>query len=102
LSDGLAFSEFRGYEGWQPVAPSVTDDRIKITGGNDAMIAAYKAGIPANGQKVPDGAVLRYSGTPEKRPVLLSSLYPRRVLVWLGSAQISNSSGMLGEPSLSW
>jgi hypothetical protein len=58
VPNGLAFSEFRGYEAWQYVAPSVTDDRVKIIGGNPAMIAAYKAGFPANGKSFPDGAVL--------------------------------------------
>lgn len=58
VPNGLAFSEFRGYEAWQYVAASVTDDRIKIIGGNPAMITAYKAGFPANGKSFPDGAVL--------------------------------------------
>jgi hypothetical protein len=58
VPNGLAFSEFRGYESWQYVAASVTDDRVKIIGGNPAMIAAYKAGFPANGKPFPDGAVL--------------------------------------------
>jgi hypothetical protein len=36
----------------------MTDDRLKIIGGNPAMIAAYKAGFPANGKPFPDGAAL--------------------------------------------
>jgi hypothetical protein len=58
VPSGLAFSEFRGYESWQYVAASVTSDRVKIIGGNPAMIAAYQAGFPANGKPFPDGAVL--------------------------------------------
>src|ERR1700691_4558138 len=58
VPNGLAFSEFRGYEAWQYVAASATDDRIKIMGANPAMIAAYKAGFPANGKPFPDGAAL--------------------------------------------
>jgi len=58
VPDGLAFSEFRGYESWQYISASQTDDRIKIIGGNRLMIAAYQAGFPANGEQVPDGAVL--------------------------------------------
>ena len=58
VPDGLAFSEFRGYEAWQYVATSESDDRIKIIGGNPLMIAAYQAGFPANGKPAPDGAVL--------------------------------------------
>ena len=58
VPDGLGFAEFRGYEGWQYVAASVTDDRVKIIGGNPAIIAAYKAGFPANGKPFPDGVAL--------------------------------------------
>jgi hypothetical protein len=53
--DGITFGEFKGYEGWQDVAVSRTDALIKVIVGNRAMIAAYKAGIPDNGQKFPDG-----------------------------------------------
>ncbi|HTP85453.1 MAG TPA: cytochrome P460 family protein [Bryobacteraceae bacterium] len=58
VPNGLAFSEFRGYESWQNVATSVTDDRVKIIAGNPAMIAAYYDGFPGNGKAIPDGAVL--------------------------------------------
>jgi hypothetical protein len=53
---GLAMSEFRGYESWQAISMSRNDRVIAMTLGNPAMIEAYKAGIPANGQAVPDGA----------------------------------------------
>ena len=53
---GLAFSEFRGYEGWQAIATSSTDKAVAVILGNPAMIEAYRAGIPANGKPVPDGA----------------------------------------------
>jgi hypothetical protein len=53
----IAFSEFGGYETWQYVAPSVTNDQIKIIAANPVMIAAYKDGFPANGKPVPDGAM---------------------------------------------
>jgi hypothetical protein len=56
--NGIAFSEFRGYETWQYVSPSVTKDQIKIIAANPAMIAAYKDGFPANGKPAPDGAML--------------------------------------------
>jgi hypothetical protein len=55
--NGIAFSEFGGYETWQYVAPSVTNDQIKIIAANPVMIAAYKDGFPANGKPVPDGAM---------------------------------------------
>jgi len=53
---GLAMSEFRGYESWQAISMSRNDRVVAMTLGNPAMIEAYKAGIPANGQAVPDGA----------------------------------------------
>ena len=53
---GLAFSEFRGYEGWQTIGISRNDRVIAVILGNPAMIDAYQSGIPANGKPVPDGA----------------------------------------------
>jgi hypothetical protein len=53
---GLAFSEFRGYESWEVISMSSTDKAVAVIMGNPAMIAAFKAGIPANGKPVPDGA----------------------------------------------
>ena len=53
---GLAFSEFRGYEGWQAIGLSRSEKAVAIILGNPAMINAYRAGIPANGRAVPDGA----------------------------------------------
>jgi hypothetical protein len=56
--DGISIAEFPGYEAWPVIAPSQSDDAIKAILGNPAMIAAYAAGIPGNGQAVPDGAVM--------------------------------------------
>jgi hypothetical protein len=53
---GLAFSEFRGYEGWETISISQNGGVMAVILGNPAMMAAYKAGIPANGKLVPDGA----------------------------------------------
>jgi hypothetical protein len=53
---GLAFSEFRGYEAWQAISLSRSEKLVAVIVGNPAMIAAYEAGIPANGKPVPDGA----------------------------------------------
>jgi hypothetical protein len=55
VPNGLAFSEFRGYEGWQTIAIS-NGGLLAVILGNPAMIDAYKAGIPANGKPFPDGA----------------------------------------------
>jgi hypothetical protein len=53
---GLAFSEFRGYEDWRAVSVSQTEEKLKVILANPAMIDAYRAGVPGNGQPFPDGA----------------------------------------------
>src|SRR6478672_11209930 len=53
---GLSFAEFKGYEGWQVINVSHSEKLLAVILGNPAMIDAYKAGIPANGKPVPDGA----------------------------------------------
>ena len=58
VPDGLAFSEFRGYEDWQVVAVSQTGDLIEVILGNPEIIAAYQAGVPGNGKPFPDGSKL--------------------------------------------
>jgi hypothetical protein len=55
VPNGLAFSEFRGYEGWQTIGIS-HGGLLAVILGNPAMIEAYKAGIPGNGKPFPDGA----------------------------------------------
>src|SRR5690242_18599121 len=54
----VAFSEFRGYESWQNVAPSVTENGIKSILANPVMIKAYEDGIPGNGKPFPDGSMI--------------------------------------------
>src|SRR5260221_714496 len=56
VPNGLAFSEFKGYEGWQTLSISHNGALLAVILGNPAMIAAYKAGIPDNGKPFPDGA----------------------------------------------
>jgi hypothetical protein len=56
VPDGLAFSDFKGYEDWQVVAVSQTDDLLKAMVANPTMIAAYKSGVPGNGKAFPDGS----------------------------------------------
>jgi Cytochrome P460 len=58
VPNGLAFSEFRGYEDWQFVAPSQTDAQnvMRVILANPVMIKAYREGIPANGKPFPDGS----------------------------------------------
>ena len=56
VPNGLAFSEFRGYETWQDVAVSQTENGLKVIAANTAMINAYRQGIPGNGKHFPDGS----------------------------------------------
>ena len=58
VPNGLAFSEFRGYEAWQVVSISQDGDLIAAILANPVMIDAYLAGAPGNGKPVPDGAKL--------------------------------------------
>ena len=56
VPNGLAFAEFKGYEGWEVIATSQSEKLVAVIVGNPAMISAYKAGIPNNGKAFPDGA----------------------------------------------
>ena len=56
IPNGLAFSEFRGYESWPVISISHNGGAVAAILGNPEMINAYKAGIPDNGKPFPDGA----------------------------------------------
>jgi cytochrome P460 len=56
VENGLAFSEFKGYESWQVIAVSQGGPVMAVILGNPVMIEAYQAGIPGNGKPFPDGA----------------------------------------------
>ena len=53
---GLAFAEFKGYEGWQAISLSRNEKVVAVILGNPVMIKAYQTGFPGNGKAVPDGA----------------------------------------------
>jgi hypothetical protein len=55
---GIAFSDFKGYEDWSVVSSARTDEVLKVVVGNPAIINAYKAGVPGNGQPFPEGSKL--------------------------------------------
>ena len=55
-SSGIAFADFRGYEDWSVVSSARTDDVLKVIVANPAMMAAYKSGVPGNGQPFPEGS----------------------------------------------
>ena len=54
--NGVAFSEFKGYENWQDVAVSQTDTSLKVIAANPAMIKAYRSGVPGGGKHFPEGS----------------------------------------------
>jgi hypothetical protein len=56
VPNGLAFSEFRGYEAWQDVSISQNGNLMAATLANPVMIKAYLAGVPGNGKPFPDGS----------------------------------------------
>ena len=56
VPNGLAFSDFRGYENWQVVAVSQTENLLKVMVANPTMMDAYRAGVPGNGKPFPDGS----------------------------------------------
>ena len=74
---GLAFSEFRGYEGWQAISISRNERVLAMTLGNPAMIEAYRAGFPGNGKPVPDGAKMaKIHWTPKKNEFFPEATVP--------------------------
>ena len=56
VPNGLAFSEFRGYENWRDVAVSQTENGIKVVAANTVMINAYREGVPGNHKPFPEGS----------------------------------------------
>ena len=56
VPNGLAFSEFKGYENWQYVAVSQTETSVKVIAANPVMIKAYRQGVPGNGKAFPEGS----------------------------------------------
>ena len=62
VPNGLAFSEFRGYEDWQVVAVSQSGDLIEVIVANPVIIEAYRAGgLPGVGKHFPDGSKMARS-----------------------------------------
>jgi hypothetical protein len=99
VPDGLAFADFKGYEGWQLVSVSQTDDRLKVILANPAMIAAYKEGTPLNGKTFPDGAkIAKLQWKPKKSteaqfPVNVPDTFADIFLMEKDSKRFPNSGG---------
>jgi hypothetical protein len=56
VPNGLAFSEFRGFEDWATVGVSQSGELIEVILADPVMIEAYRAGVPDNGKPFPDGS----------------------------------------------
>jgi hypothetical protein len=74
---GLAFSEFRGFEGWHLVSMSQDGGLFAAILANPVMIAAYKAGFPGNGKPWPDGSKMaKIHYTPTKMKTFPAATVP--------------------------
>jgi hypothetical protein len=67
VPNGIAFSDFKGYENWQNVAVSQTENGLKVIAANTAMTKAYRSGIPGNGKNFPEGSkIVKIEWSPKK------------------------------------
>ena len=74
---GLAFSEFKGYEGWQTISISHSETMLAVTLGNPEMIKAFQSGIPGNGKPFPDGAKMaKIHWNPKKHETFPTTAVP--------------------------
>jgi hypothetical protein len=74
---GLAFSEFRGYEGWHVVSVSQDGPLIAAILANPVMIGAYRAGVPKNGKPFPDGSKMaKIHWNPKKLETFAAATVP--------------------------
>jgi hypothetical protein len=70
IPDGLAWSDFRGYDTWQSVAVSATGTSVKAILANPVMIKAFKEDIPDNGKPFPEGSkIVKIEWLKTKNPV---------------------------------
>ena len=77
VPNGLAFSEFRGYEGWQTVAISQNEKLVAVVLANPVMIKAYQSGIPGNGKPFPDGSKMaKIHWNPKKNEAFPNTTVP--------------------------
>ena len=69
VPNGLAFSDFKGYENWEVVGVSQTEDLLKVEVANPTMIEAFRSGVPGNGKSFPDGSrIAKIEWKPRKSP----------------------------------
>src|SRR5580698_2410201 len=56
--DGVAFSDFKGYEDWSVVSSAHQEEVLKVIVANLEMIKAYKSGSPGDGHFFPEGSMI--------------------------------------------
>src|SRR5256714_6981367 len=77
VPNGLAFSEFRGYEGWQTVSISQNEKLMAVILADPVMIKAYQSGIPGNGKPFPDGSrMAKIHWNPKKMETFPTAMVP--------------------------
>jgi hypothetical protein len=77
VPNGLAFSEFRGYERWETVSVSQSEKLIAVIVANPVTINAYQSGIPGNGKPFPDGSKMaKIHWSPKKLETLPTQTVP--------------------------
>ncbi len=77
VPNGLAFSEFKGYESWQAVAISQNEQLVAVILANPVMIKAYQSGIPGNGKPFPDGSKMaKVHWNPKKNQAFPNTTVP--------------------------
>jgi hypothetical protein len=87
VPNGLAFSQFRGYEAWQVVSISQDGTLIAAILANPVMIKAYVAGVPGNGKPFPDGAKMaKIHWNPKKLETFPAATVPGTHGTFRGSA----------------
>jgi len=77
VPNGLAFSEFKGYEGWPTVSISHSEKLLAVTLANPEMIKAFQSGSPGNGQPFPDGSKMaKIHWNPKKHETFTTTVVP--------------------------
>jgi Cytochrome P460 len=99
---GIAFSDFRGYEDWVVASSARQDEILKVIVADPAMIAAYKAGVPGNGQPFPDGSMIvklqwkRKKSTEAQFAVDVPDVFTQAFVMEKDSKRFPKSSGGWG------
>jgi hypothetical protein len=81
-ANGISFSEIKGYEAWQVIAPSyrIDNHELRIILGNSVMVDAYRSGIPGNGKSFPEGAIVVKIGWFERKSTAFPAAFEPDVL----------------------